>query len=177
MNVFPEFMKNPTNRIARSNQATAGVEGYVFDGKDGSQMAFWTCSEDALSVEHVHDYDEYMLVVQGCYTLVVNGKRIPINAGEEYFIGSGVVRTLVKLWLEPEQSTPSEAIAPTANGSMHYERTPCFRRLKLRGAAPDSGWLTSVFYKDGPERWHFYLGGKVNVSTRTSPQGGNSNES
>jgi hypothetical protein len=32
-----------------------------------------------------------MLVVQGCYTLVVNGKRIPINAGEEYFIGRGVV--------------------------------------------------------------------------------------
>jgi quercetin dioxygenase-like cupin family protein len=91
MNVFPEFMKNPTNRIARSNQATEGVEGYVFDGKDGSQMAFWTCSEDAVSAEHVHDYDEYMLVVQGCYTLVVNGKRIPIHAGEEYFITRGVV--------------------------------------------------------------------------------------
>ena len=91
MNVFPEFMKNPTNRIARSHQATAGVEGYVFDGKDGSQMAFWTCSEDSVSAEHVHDYDEYMLVVQGCYTLVINGKRIPINAGEEYFIARGVV--------------------------------------------------------------------------------------
>jgi len=36
-------------------------------------------------------------------------------------------------------------------------------------AAPDSGWLTSVFYKDGPERWHFYLGGKVTVSTNELP--------
>ena len=90
MNAFPSFMKNPVNRIVRSNQATHGVEGYVFDGKDGSQMAFWTCSENATSDEHMHDYDEYMLVVQGCYTLVINGERIPINAGEEYFIPRGV---------------------------------------------------------------------------------------
>ena len=53
-------------------------------------MAFWTCSDDAASGEHVHDYDEYMLVVQGCYMLIINGKRIPINAGEEYFIARGV---------------------------------------------------------------------------------------
>lgn len=90
MNAFPDFMKNRANRIARSNQATPGVEGYVFDGKDGSQMAFWTCSQSAGSAEHVHDYDEYMLVVQVRYTLVLNGKRIPINAGEEYFIPRGV---------------------------------------------------------------------------------------
>jgi hypothetical protein len=42
MDHFPEFMKNPANRIATSDQATPGVEGYVFDGVDGSQMAFWT---------------------------------------------------------------------------------------------------------------------------------------
>lgn len=90
MNTFPEFMKHPSNRIGRSNQATPGVEGYVFDGKDGGQMAFWTCTENAVSAEHVHEYDEYMLVVQGCYTLVIEGKRIPINAGEEYFISRGV---------------------------------------------------------------------------------------
>ena len=47
MNEFPEFMKNPANRIARSNQATPGVEGYVFDGADESQMAFWTCTQTA----------------------------------------------------------------------------------------------------------------------------------
>jgi len=91
MNALPEFMKNPLNRISRSNQATPGVEGYVFDGEDGSQMAFWTCTEDAVTAEHVHDYDEYMLVVQGCYTLIINGERIPINAGEEHFIMCGTV--------------------------------------------------------------------------------------
>lgn len=53
-------------------------------------MAFWTCSDNARPVEHVHDYDEYMLVVQGCYTLVIKGNRIPLRAGEEYFIPRGV---------------------------------------------------------------------------------------
>ena len=90
MDDFPQFMKDPANRIARSNQATPGVEGYVFDGIEGSQMAFWTCAETRSSAEHVHDYDEYMVVVQGCYTLILNGNRIPLKAGEEYFIARGV---------------------------------------------------------------------------------------
>lgn len=62
MDDFPEFMKRPANRIAVGSQATPGVEGYVFDGVDGSQMAFWTCGETALSASHVHDFDEYMIV-------------------------------------------------------------------------------------------------------------------
>jgi quercetin dioxygenase-like cupin family protein len=90
MDNFPEFMKNPANKIARSHQATPGVEGYVFDGEDGSQMAFWTCSNTAESAAHTHDYDEYMIVVQGCYTLIISGERIPVRAGEEYFIARGV---------------------------------------------------------------------------------------
>jgi mannose-6-phosphate isomerase-like protein (cupin superfamily) len=91
MNDFPEFMKSAANRIATSSQATPGVEGYVFDGADGSQMAFWTGRESAVSVAHVHDFDEYMIVVQGCYTLIVDGKRIPVKPGEEYFIPKGVL--------------------------------------------------------------------------------------
>jgi hypothetical protein len=36
MDNFPEFMKHPINRIAKGHQATPGVEGYIFDGADGS---------------------------------------------------------------------------------------------------------------------------------------------
>src|SRR3989442_16004388 len=90
MDNFPEFMKHQANRIARSNQANPGVEGYIFDGADGGQMAFWTCRETAASAAHVHDYDEYMVVVQGSYTLIINGERILVNAGGEYFIPRGV---------------------------------------------------------------------------------------
>ena len=95
MNEFPKFMKQPTNRIATSSQATPGVEGYVFDGADGTQMAFWTCSETTPSAPHVHEFDEYMIVVEGCYTLITytaNGgeERTRVRAGQECFILRGV---------------------------------------------------------------------------------------
>jgi len=90
MKEFPSFMKQAVNRIATSSQATPGVEGYVFDGADGSQVAFWTCRETAASAAHVHEFDEYMVVVEGCYTVIIGGERISIRAGEEYFIPRGV---------------------------------------------------------------------------------------
>src|SRR5580700_2876288 len=89
MTDFPEFMKHPANRIAQAGQATPGVEGYVFEGADGSQMTFWTCGETASATTHTHDYDEYMIVVAGCYTLIVGGERIPLDAGQEYCIPRG----------------------------------------------------------------------------------------
>ena len=73
-----------------SSDLTPGIEGYVFDGADGSQMAFWTCSQTAPSTAHAHDYDEYMIVVQGCYTLIIDGEQIPLHTGDEYFIACGV---------------------------------------------------------------------------------------
>ena len=90
MGEFPPFMKRPGNRIAPSSQATPGVEGYVFDGADGSQMAFWTCTQTSHSSSHVHDFDEYMVVVEGCYTLIIDGRRVPLRDGQEYFIPYGV---------------------------------------------------------------------------------------
>jgi quercetin dioxygenase-like cupin family protein len=83
-------MKHPANRIATSAQSTSGVEGYVFEGADGNQMAFWTCAQTAKSSEHVHEFDEYMVVVEGCYTLIMEGKKIPLRAGEQYFVPRGV---------------------------------------------------------------------------------------
>ncbi len=89
MDEFPKFMKHPANKIARGDQATPGVEGYIFDGAEGSQMAFWTCHKAASSGTHVHEFDEYLLVVQGRYTLIIDGKPIPLSAGEEYLIPQG----------------------------------------------------------------------------------------
>ena len=76
-------MKHAVNRIAKCNQATPGAEGSVFDGAARSQMAFGPCRESAASAAHSHDYDEYMIVVQGQYTLLIDGKEIPLRAGEE----------------------------------------------------------------------------------------------
>jgi quercetin dioxygenase-like cupin family protein len=90
MSDFPDFMKQPQNRIAVTSQATPGAEGYVFDGAENSQMAFWTCLEAASAAPHVHDFDEYMIVVEGSYTLIVDDKKIAVRAGEEYVIPRGV---------------------------------------------------------------------------------------
>ena len=53
MNDFPEFMRNPVNKIDARTQYTKGIEGYVFDGADGSQMAFWTNMEGGQWAERV----------------------------------------------------------------------------------------------------------------------------
>ena len=89
MDHFPDFMKNTANAISAQSQSK-GIEGYVFDGADGSQMAFWECKADGESVEHTHDYDEYFVVVQGQYTLIIKGRKIPLNAGHEYHIPKGL---------------------------------------------------------------------------------------
>ena len=65
------------------------MEGYVFDGADGSQLAFWTCRDTASSGGAVHEFDEDMLVVEGEYTLIIADRRIPLKAGEEYLIPRG----------------------------------------------------------------------------------------
>ena len=36
MNEFPNFMKPPVNLIGKDSQYTDEVEGYVFNGADGS---------------------------------------------------------------------------------------------------------------------------------------------
>jgi quercetin dioxygenase-like cupin family protein len=90
MNDFPEFLKNPVNKISSASQYTKGIEGYLFDGVDGSQVAFWTTHEAGQSAVHTHEFDEYMVVIQGQYTLIIDGKRIPLKTGDEYLIKKGI---------------------------------------------------------------------------------------
>jgi mannose-6-phosphate isomerase-like protein (cupin superfamily) len=89
MKEFPGFMKCAVNRIASAAQHTDGVEGYIFDGNDGSQMAFWECRADAKTEEHIHEFDEYFVVVEGCYTISMDGKELRVGAGQECVIRRG----------------------------------------------------------------------------------------
>lgn len=86
MEEFPEFIKNPKNRIKQSSQYTKGIEGYVFDGMDGSQISFWTCHEKQESKEHVHEYDEYLVCVYGQYKVIMRDKIVILNPGDELLI-------------------------------------------------------------------------------------------
>ncbi|MFZ2456152.1 MAG: cupin domain-containing protein [Candidatus Altiarchaeia archaeon] len=89
MKDFPDFMKNKKNAIAEGSQSS-GIEGYVYDGADGSQMIHWTCGADGVSKEHAHNYDEYMVVVSGRYDMLIGGKKTGLAAGDEYYIPKGV---------------------------------------------------------------------------------------
>lgn len=91
MKDFPEFMKNPVNKIDATSQHIPGIEGYVFDGADSSQMAFWTYAHAAQSDAHCHEYDEYIVIIQGRYTLHIEDDNIPLHPGDEYVIPKGVV--------------------------------------------------------------------------------------
>jgi mannose-6-phosphate isomerase-like protein (cupin superfamily) len=89
MDDFPEFMRNPRNAIDPRSQ-TAGNVGYVYDGIDGSQMAVWTSMGDVISTEHIHDYDEYFVVVEGEYKLKINNKTTILRKGDEYHVPKGI---------------------------------------------------------------------------------------
>lgn len=93
MNDFPAFMKNSLNHVGTGQQNTDGVDGYYYEGRDGGQMAFWTCRESRVSREHVHPFDEYMVCVQGQYTAILNGKEIVLNPGDELYIPKGTVQS------------------------------------------------------------------------------------
>ena len=86
---FPEFMFREENKIPAAQQNTPDIEGYYYTANDGSQMAFWIYKADRVSKEHTHDYDEYMLVVEGEYTVTINGTAHVLHAGDELFIPKG----------------------------------------------------------------------------------------
>ena len=89
MKDFPAFMKNPKNHIKEHEQNTPDVEGYVFQGADGGQMAFWTCLQDRKSKKHTHPFDEYFVCVSGKYIAYIEGKEYVLQQGDELFIPKG----------------------------------------------------------------------------------------
>ncbi len=56
-------------------------------------MAFWTYKQTAKSKEHVHEYEEYIVVVQGQYTVIIENDRILLHPADEYMIPKGVVHS------------------------------------------------------------------------------------
>jgi len=108
MGQFPEFMRNPANRIASETQYTKGVEGYVYDGADGSQMAFWTNPNGSVSTEHTHPYDEYFVVVEGRYTVIMGENESLLRLAKS-FSYLKVLRIVVNHCLVQERFMPLEA--------------------------------------------------------------------
>lgn len=86
MKDFPEFMKNQLNHIDSSQQNTPDIDGYYFEGKDGSQIAYWTYYKDRDSKENVHEFDEYIVCVAGQYVEIFDGVEHVLNPGDELLV-------------------------------------------------------------------------------------------
>ena len=65
MNQFPDFMKNPKNKVNPTQLNTEDVEGFYCEGKDKLQMAFWECHSDQKSKKHKHDLKNGILYLKG----------------------------------------------------------------------------------------------------------------
>jgi len=89
MNDFPEFMKNRMNHIDSSQQNTPDIDGYFYEGRDGSQICFWTYFSDRDSKENVHEFDEYVICAAGEYVEIFNGEEHILHAGDELLIPKG----------------------------------------------------------------------------------------
>jgi quercetin dioxygenase-like cupin family protein len=82
-------MKSRANAISASSQSV-GVEGWLYESVDGKQMAYWVYRHPISSSEHVHDFNEYFVVIQGEYTLLFGNGEVIVSQGEEYHIPKGV---------------------------------------------------------------------------------------
>jgi quercetin dioxygenase-like cupin family protein len=82
-------MKNPNNLVSGKDQYSSDIEGFFFEGMDGSQMAFWTAYTGGVSAMHTHPFDEYMVSVYGKYTVLLGGKEVVLMPGDEFHIPKG----------------------------------------------------------------------------------------
>jgi quercetin dioxygenase-like cupin family protein len=90
MKEYPQVIRKKANKVAPSFVYAENCDGYVHDGVEGSQTVYWTYRGHAIESTHSHEYDEYLLVVEGSYYVLSQGKVTKVKAGEEYLISKGV---------------------------------------------------------------------------------------
>ena len=83
---FPAFLTGSANRVAPASMNIPGVDAYVFDGADGTQLLLCHAKSDARTGEQWRDSDEYLVVLEGSYVLTINGMDIELGAGREFII-------------------------------------------------------------------------------------------
>ena len=89
MKKFPDFVMSAVNRVdAGPNPDMAGS---LFEGADEVQVVFWQSEAGGEQPEHVHDFWEYALVVEGTFDGVVDGKPVHLEPGDECAIPPGAV--------------------------------------------------------------------------------------
>jgi uncharacterized protein YndB with AHSA1/START domain len=86
LGAFPAFLLSAANRVAPASLNVPGVDAYLFDGADGSQVMLCHAKSDAVTDEQWRDFDEYFTVLEGTCVLTINGLAIELGAGREFVI-------------------------------------------------------------------------------------------
>ncbi|MDI1435768.1 SRPBCC domain-containing protein [Polyangium sorediatum] len=86
---FPAFLTSAANHVAADSLHIPGVEAYVFDGADGTQILLCHAKTDADTDEQWRDADEYLAVLEGSYVLRINGMDMELRAGREFVVPRG----------------------------------------------------------------------------------------
>ena len=90
-NRYPAFLTQAANEVLTDDMA-GGLQGFVFDGADGTQVVFWQSrnGQAGYCEPHSHDYGEYCHVLNGTYRLCMEGREILLQPGDEICIAPGV---------------------------------------------------------------------------------------
>lgn len=83
---FPDVIRRPGLEV---ESGWEGLRGYMFEGRDGSQVIFWECDPEVKAEPHKHNYDEYCLVVEGVCKETIEGETTILNKGDECVIPAG----------------------------------------------------------------------------------------
>jgi len=83
---FPDIIRKSKLEV---ESLWEGVRGYMFEGRDGSQVIFWECDSEVKVRPHKHSFDEYCLVIEGTTKEIVEGEAKILNKGDECVIPAG----------------------------------------------------------------------------------------
>jgi len=83
---FPDIIRRPELEVECEWE---GLRGYMFEGRDGSQIVLWECDNEVKAEPHRHEFDEYCLVVEGQCIETIEGKTQILKKGDECVIPAG----------------------------------------------------------------------------------------
>ena len=89
-------------------------------------------SQMASSAPHAHECDEYLVVVDGCYTLMIDGKRISLNHGD-VAAGTRTIHTFGG-HRAGRHHPPLERAAPLDSAAVPDRTTPRLAPHRFRSA-------------------------------------------
>ena len=87
---LPQFAKSGQDEVSLKSHFSPNIKGWVFDGKSGNQVTLWECDDDGVSQPHTHEFDEWLIVISGEYTICSERKRVPLAAGQQCYIPAGI---------------------------------------------------------------------------------------